>query len=524
MKKIISSLLISISIASCGFSPMTSSVPTVDKSGSYVFNLGQKQNGATISAKIKLSNLFKTKGFDENVSGSPVKTLADLKYIEVYLLALDDAYAGTDPLSDTSSITNITNPLKLTYDSDFGDVVGVKLTNIGETPTGKKYYIGVVAKDKDNNVISKDGGSWTASSEDSGLSLSSNSVSVDNMLVVSDTAPLTASVSLKDAVGAEVAANIRPKDGLGMSYSSEMLGFSTIAGMATTVATTDDFDGSTSNIVATDYELTDNIRGVASDSLGNVYFADETRGYIAMVNKSGMLSVIATGLDTPVGLAVNENGDVFVAENSATPKVTKFTKQSLGVYTKSSHNITSTNDISGGVYSIAFSKVNPNIVYVGSIPTITKLDLSTGQFSDVNVNIEDAAGLAVDSTDNLYISDFANGTAGMGKVVKYNQVTDTTTDIATGLNSPDGLVVDYTGNVYVAVDTNKINKYMADTWAQSVFAGNGTMTGNPNGALRNDAQIGYLEMLAIEQGKNLSGDPILYYVDAPSKLIRKIVP
>jgi hypothetical protein len=31
-------------------------------------------------------------------------------------------------------------------------------------------------------------------------------------------------------------------------------------------------------------------------------------------------------------------------------------------------------------------------------------------------------------------------------------------------------------------------------------------------------------MLAIEAGKNLSGDPTLYYVDQSAQLVRKIVP
>lgn len=517
MKKIISSLLISISIASCGFSPVTSSVPTIDKSGSYVFNVGHKQTGATISAKVNLSKMFKTKAADANVDGTPEKKLSDIRYVSVYLLALDPSYAGTDPLTDTAAIPNISAPLTFSYNYDLGSEFGVKFTNVGETPVGKNYYIGVVIKDSTNAVISKDGGIWTGSSLDSGLSLSSNSVAVSNSLVVSDLNPLLVSSSLKDVVGAEVASNIMPEDGLMQSYSSDMLGFNTVAGGGV-----DAFGPS--NVIATNNALTSNIRGVAADSLGNVYFADETNGYIAMVNKSGILTVVATGLDTPVGLAVNEHGDIFVAENGATKKVTKFVKQSLGVYTKTSYNITSSSDISGGVYSIAFSKVNPNVLYVGTLPTITKLDMSTNTFSDLIVNFGDTAGIGVDSNDVLYISDFASGTTGAGKLIKYNPSTNTTENIVVGLTKPDGVVVDYTGNVYVALDGDKIFKYSPLVPSFSLFAGGGTLPSNTNGAPKEQAQIGSIEMLAIESGNNLSGDPTLYYVDSSSQLIRKIVP
>jgi hypothetical protein len=516
MKRIISSLLISMSIASCGYSPLQAPVTTMDNSGSYVINVGQKQNGATISAKINVSNLFKTKAVDASVDGVREKRISDIRYINVYLLALDDSYAGSDPLgADMTAIPNVSTHLNFSHNADLGDNFGVKFTNVGETPTGKKYYIGVVAKDSANNVISKDGFDWTGVSDNSGLNLSSSSVSVDNMFVVTPATPLSISLDLKDAVGAEVAANINPQDGLGQSYSTDMLGFSTVAGGGVDVF-------GASNVVATDNALTANMRGIAADGSGNVYFADEAQGYIAMVNKSSMLSIVATGLDTPVGLAVNENGDIYVIENGATKKVTKFAKQSLGVYTKSSYSITSGSPLTDA-YSVAFSKVNPNIVYIGAVPNVIKLDTSTGMFTDLIMGFGDTAGIGVDTSDNLYISEFTTG-----KLVQYNPDTNTSVDIATGLTSPDGVVVDYSGNIYVAVEGNKINKYtynsLSSSWTPSLFAGGGAMAGNTNGALRTDASIDSIEMLAIEAGKNLSGDPTLYYVDQSAQLVRKIVP
>jgi sugar lactone lactonase YvrE len=58
------------------------------------------------------------------------------------------------------------------------------------------------------------------------------------------------------------------------------------------------------------------LSGIAADSAGNVYFSEPSldRVYVLPPPYTGVPQIIASGVDTPEGLAVDANGDLFIAD------------------------------------------------------------------------------------------------------------------------------------------------------------------------------------------------------------------
>lgn len=289
-------------------------------------------------------------------------------------------------------------------------------------------------------------------------------------------------------------------------------------------------DTAVANTIANTLELTQNIRGIATDSNNNVYFADESEGFVAMVTPEGKLNVISKGLSTPVGLVVNASGDVFVAENGAKKQITKLTKQSNGTYEKKSFP----SDSFINLYSLTLSKADPDILYIGDaqnpdiagdFSVLKQLKISTGTITSLNnlTGVIDTAGIATDAAGNLYIADYAETSANKGKIFKYDVKEQKVSTLVENLTSPDGLVMDKAGNLYVALEGTKIFKY--DTALKgTLYAGGGEKGADSNNEKRTDVKIGGLEMIAMTESKTAGGEPTLYYADKEAKLVRKINP
>jgi len=539
MKKIISSLLISLSIASCAYSPTVSPVLDNGKRDSYTFDIGQKKNGATISAFIDLglNKKFGTKAIVNNVSGSAAKQGSDISTVSVYLLALASSYAGTDPLTDTVAITNNTNPLMFTFTPSKSSF-GVKFTNIGTVPANTEYYVGVVAKDAGGNVITTDTYktgtpvTWGGSTANMGFALSSTSVGVDSNLALVATStlsvpttPLSVSLVLKSAVGAQLSSNITVNDGLTQSYSSDMLGLSTIAGGTVGGITPDLINGQ----AGTKLNLSGTGTNIAVDNAGVTYVSDSGSNTVFYVDKSGIATVVATGLNVPQGIAVNGNGDIFVVEQGSNT-VTKFTKQSLGSYTKASY----TNNNATLLQGIA-TTTNGNKVYltdaganlIGVLDTTT----STGVFSVLVTLTKPAYSLTTDKNDNVVFT-YADGSPTLGSyansVLTANMYTS-----PTATDSYTDVKMDYTRNLYV-INTSATSgkgsllKFDFSTLTPVVMAGLGVNTTNTTGLPGGYASLNP-EFVAVDPGKNLSGDPAVYFVDntgatGSNLIVKKLVP
>src|SRR5438552_7943787 len=64
--------------------------------------------------------------------------------------------------------------------------------------------------------------------------------------------------------------------------------------------------------------------GMAHNSEGNIYVADQNNDTIRKVTPAGVVTTLATGFNSPVGVAVDTNGNVYVADqgNDRIRKVT----------------------------------------------------------------------------------------------------------------------------------------------------------------------------------------------------------
>lgn len=211
MKNILAVLLILPLMAGCS-APVVQNViskPSLvsqSQNNLTVINVSDKA-GASFGVKVNLDG-FSTKA---NVDGKPAKQPSDVNKVDVYLLKLPSGFTGTDPLGTSSEnvIKSFTNVSK----SDTG--FNILFKNVAGMSVDQ-YWVGIVAKDTNGNVISKGPSiAWTGQTATSvpAMSLSSSGIGVDSTtLEITSTNDLTVNISLLDAVGAQInsIANVSP--------------------------------------------------------------------------------------------------------------------------------------------------------------------------------------------------------------------------------------------------------------------------------------------------------------------------
>jgi sugar lactone lactonase YvrE len=285
-------------------------------------------------------------------------------------------------------------------------------------------------------------------------------------------------------------------------------------------------------------------QGIALDSSGNIYVADEGGPannyagsvfvYAAGSNANAVPTNIITGPDTglilPVGIAVHPGGKILVADDGSIvfggdvpPSVFVYTSGSTGdappsdtitgastlltlpqgIALDSSHNIYVTDQGDGNC-----DTTSPASVYVyadgtnGDTPPIETI-------SGTSTGLCLPAGIALDSIGNIYVAD-----AGDGSVFVYPPLSPTCTSATpctittppsdtisggtTGLSGPYGIALDSTsGNIYVA-----------DLFAASVFSypplggsgwSAGTYSGSPTTTISGPlTQLGQVQFIAVQ--------------------------
>jgi hypothetical protein len=249
---------------------------------------------------------------------------------------------------------------------------------------------------------------------------------------------------------------------------------------------------------------------VAYDVNGNVYIADRNNHVIReLVKSSGVISTIAGSglqgfggdggaatsayLDTPTGVAVDVNGNVYIADshNNRIRKV-------------SGGNISTV----AGVGIVGFS---------GDLGVATAAQLSL------------PSAVAVDVNGNLYIADTNNQ--------RIRKVTGTTITTIAGngeellagdggaatsaaLDSPTGVAVDSNGNVYVADRLNQRIRIVTATGVITTVAGSGTASFS--GGFSGDGAGATAATLAKPSGVSVDSAGNIYIVDTGNQRIREI--
>ncbi len=241
------------------------------------------------------------------------------------------------------------------------------------------------------------------------------------------------------------------------------------------------------------------------DDAGTVYVSDSQQSVIRKITPSGLVSTLAgspavwgstdgqgsaASFRVPSGIAVDGNGNVFVAE-AGSACIRKITP-------------------SGLVSTFAGSKNKPG--------SVDGAGLAAGFGSP--------AGLAMDSAGNLWVSDFNDNV--IRKVSPTGQVTTVAGKAGQGdwINGtgadarfwwPSDLTVDASGNIFVADQRNAAVRKITPAGVVSTLAGSGVANAwadGQGGAAQFNTPVG----VALDKAGNA------YVADSESAVIRKITP
>lgn len=211
------------------------------------------------------------------------------------------------------------------------------------------------------------------------------------------------------------------------------------------------------------------VLGVAADASGNVYIADATNNRVVKMAPSGSsytLSVVgnaaSNGLNDPTGVTVDASGNVYIADTGNT-RVLKETL-SGGSYTQS---VVTSSLL--GPRSVAVDTAGAVYIADGNGTTsnqVLKETLKSGSYTQSTVanhasnGLSDPVAVGVDPGGNVYIAD-----TGLDEVLKETLSGNTYTQsvlanhAANGIVTPAGAAVDWTGSAYIAdTGTNDLIK------------------------------------------------------------------
>ncbi|HEY9723321.1 MAG TPA: IPT/TIG domain-containing protein [Oscillatoriaceae cyanobacterium] len=408
--------------------------------------------------------------------------------------------------SDTSLTATVptgaqTGNLTVTVDGNTSNAYAFAvLSSLKLTPSrmmlfqGDALQYGAVGTDTNGNTVNAPAVNWSHS----GSSLS-----------VTSTGLVTAGSAGSDTLTAKSG---NTTASLGVTVSSASINVSTFAGSATQGATNGtggaaSFEGPT---------------GIAFDKNHNVFYVgDETTDFQSQTLPISGATVRAISTSAAVTTLAGQSG-------------------ALG-----SANGTGSGATFGGVYGVAVDSQGNVFVVDHGNNTIREIT-STGVVSTFAGNgtaghqdgsgttaeFSDPWGLAIDSNDNLYVTErgVAAGTTPVGnddiRKITPQRVVSTLaggtegsangTGSAAQFNTPLGIVADSQGNLYVSDNGNSLIRKVTSAGVVSTFAGTGQT--QPQDGLGTAGSVGYPTGLAMDASGNL------FVEDALNNLILEISP
>jgi len=174
---------------------------------------------------------------------------------------------------------------------------------------------------------------------------------------------------------------------------------------------------------------------VPSRAPGQVVFVSNDlsgAGSVLGVSAGGSISLYASGLGIPEGLAFDASGNLFVA-NALNDTILKVAPG--GAVSTFASGL-------GGVNGVAVSS-SGNVYATDNAGTVYQIT-PAGSMSVFASGFSEAIGLAFDGSGNLFLTD-----GGVGTLFKITPA-GVVSPFATGLGFPDGLAIDPSGNLYVS--------------------------------------------------------------------------
>ena len=273
--------------------------------------------------------------------------------------------------------------------------------------------------------------------------------------------------------------------------------------------------------------------GIATDSAGNIYVADQNNNTIRKITSAGVVSTLAGSANDPpgsadgigaaarfkfpTGVVVDSANNVYVADSSnhTIRKITPFGEvttltgtagasgnaDATGAAARFSYPSGIATDVADNIY-VADSNNNTIrkiITATGAVSTLagTGLAGSDDTAAGVAASFDSPSGVATDSTGNVYVTDSYNNTIRKISTSTAGVVTVTTlagsaldpagsangTGTAASFSYPSGIATDSNGNVYVADQNNNIIRKITPAGVVSTWAGTAMVTGSADGTV-----------------------------------------
>ena len=345
------------------------------------------------------------------------------------------------------------------YSGDGGQAVGAQLN----WPTG-------LAMDASGNLLIADAANHAV-----------RKVSPDGIIT-------TAATGLDgvDAIAADASGNLYIADYI---VSTDDCGDTLYSGRVLKVNST----GAADTILADGAQPLSRPRGIAVDSLGNVYVADSLLSHVLKIAPSGVVTTAIKGV--PGGVAVDNTGNLYVTETS------------------------------GGRIERISLQGDANNVIGGDTPGNYWGDGGKA----IDSGLSTPVGLAIDPAGNLYIADYGNSR--VRKVTLDGSITTVAGNGTLGhsgdggpaasaqLKGPAGLALDTSGNLYIADQLDNSVRMVSPDGTITTVAGRGDA--NPplgDGGPAKKAALAAPLAVAVDTAGNL------YIADTEFFLIRKVAP
>ena len=235
-------------------------------------------------------------------------------------------------------------------------------------------------------------------------------------------------------------------------------------------------------------------RRVTVDGAGNVYIADASNNRIRKVNSSGVISTFAGNgtagfagdgsaataaeLNGPAGICLDTSGNMYIADVSNN-RIRKI--NSSGIISTIAGNGTS--GFSGDGAAATSAQLSfPEDVKVDAAGNVYIADVNNHRIRKINTSgtISTIAG---------------NGTAGFSG--------DGFAATAANLNTPKGVAVDTSGNIYIADYANNRIRKVDTSGTISTIAGTGVSGYNGDGMAATSAQLGSIYSVSVDSAGNV---------------------